>query len=91
MAFQKGHKKIGGKQKGTIQKPRISDYLTKSQVDTLVLKAYEMAENGNETMLKFVLEQNFGKAPQAMEVSGKDGQSLVITFDEAFKQRYEEK
>lgn len=70
MPFIKG--KTGnpnGRPKGSGMKPRLSDYLTESQVKKLIAKAYEMAENGNEKMLQFVLEHNFGKAAQSMDIT----------------------
>lgn len=83
MAFQKGVSgNPKGKPKGAISKPRISDYLTKEQIDALVKKAYSMARRGNEVMLKFVLEQNFGKAMQPVE--GEMKGNITITFDTAF-------
>lgn len=35
-----------------------------------------MAKDGNETMLKFVLEQVFGKAAQQLEIGGKEDKPL---------------
>lgn len=73
-------KKFGGKQegagrpKGSTTKPRLSDHLTKEQVDTLVAKAFSMAAGGDSVMLKFVLEQHFGKAIQPL--GGPDGKEL---------------
>lgn len=83
MAFKKGQSgNPKGKPKGATTKPRLSDYLSEEQVTTLVAKAIELASNGNETMLKFVLEQNFGKAMQPVEGDLKG--NLTVTFDNAF-------
>lgn len=77
-------KKFGGKQegagrpKGSTTKPRISDYLTQEQVDKLVVKAFEMAESGNEKMLAFVLDHHFGKAAQA--ITGPDGGPVEFSW-----------
>lgn len=81
----KGGKQPGaGRPKGSLTKPRLSDFLTKEQVDSLVAKAQEMALSGNETMLKFILEQHFGKAMQPVE--GQLSGNLTITFDNSFKE-----
>ena len=83
MAFQKGHKPMGGRPKGSISKPRFSDYITEKEVNTLIKKAFALAQKGNETMLKFCLEQHFGKALQPVE--GEFKGELVLKFDESFK------
>ncbi len=86
MAFKKGQSgNPAGKPKGATSKPKLSDYLTKDQVDSLVKKAFQMAERGNETMLKFVLEQNFGKAvqPTDMNIVG----DMFISFDPVFDKK----
>lgn len=82
MAKRGGRQPGAGRPKGSTTKPRISDYLTEKQLDKLVKKAYSMAEAGNEAMLKFVLEQKFGKAiqPTDMNIVG----DLTINFDPAF-------
>lgn len=68
MAFKKGQSgNPAGKPKGATTKPRLSDYLSKDQVDNLVKKAYELAATGNTDMIKFILDHNFGKAPQALD------------------------
>lgn len=82
MAFQKGHPPMGGRPKGATTKPRFSDYVTEDQVKKMISKAIEMAGEGNETMLKFCLEQHLGKAMQPVEGDFKT--SLNITFDNAF-------
>lgn len=70
--------KKGGRPKGSTTKPRISDYLTEKKVEGLVQKAYEMASIGDTVMLKFVLEQHFGKAPQAVDLTT-GGEAISIT------------
>lgn len=59
--------KKGGRPKGSLSKPRLADFLTKSDVQELVGKALELAKIGNAEMLKFVLDHNFGKAPQSID------------------------
>ncbi len=83
MAFQKGHKKVGGRPKGSTTKPRFSDYITEKDVRKLVSSALILAKGGNDIMLKFCLEQHFGKAIQPMEGDFKG--EIKLVFDESFK------
>lgn len=79
-----GRQPGAGRPKGSVTKPRLSDYLSEEQVTLLVSKALELGAAGDSTMLKFVLEQHFGKAIQPVE--GKVEGNLTITFDNAFVQ-----
>lgn len=85
MAGKGGRQPGAGRPVGSTTKPRLSDCLTKEQIDTLVKKAFSMAEAGNEAMLKFVLEQNFGKAiqPTDMNIIG----DMYISFDPVYKKK----
>lgn len=81
----KGGRQPGaGRPKGATSKPRISDYMTEKEVKQLVAKVKEMAFNGNESMIKLLVEQHFGKPLQP--VGNPDGTNLTITFDTAFKE-----
>ena len=77
-----GKQPRAGRPKGSTTRPRLSDFLNKEQVDALVGKAIELATTGNETMLKFILEQHFGKAIQPVEGDIKG--NLTIKFDNSF-------
>lgn len=80
----KGGKREGaGRKKGSITKPRFSDYVSESDVEKLVKKAMELAKNGDTTMLKFVLEHQFGKAMQPVE--GNLTGNFSLSFDNTFK------
>lgn len=59
--------KKGGRPKGSTTKPRLSDYLTAEDVKSLVAKALDLAKAGSPDMLKFILDHNFGKAPQSID------------------------
>jgi len=68
----------GGRPKGATTRPQLRDQLTPQRITALVKKAEEMANNGDPTMLKFLLEQVYGKAVQPL---GNDGdQPLKIAI-----------
>ena len=70
MPFKKGQSgNKNGRPIGSTTKPRISDNLTPEQIESLIEKARDMASKGDTNMLKFILEQHFGKAPQAMDIT----------------------
>lgn len=76
-------KNKGGRPKGSTTKPRIADYLSEDEVLAIVSKAKELALQGNESMIKMLVEQKFGKAIQPVE--GEFKANLTIKFDESFK------
>jgi hypothetical protein len=55
-----------GRPAGSTTVPRLRDALTKEQVEALVQKALDKANDGDSLLLKFMLEQIFGKAPQPL-------------------------
>jgi hypothetical protein len=82
-------KRDRGRPKGSYSKPQIRDYIGNPDIKALTEKAVEMAKAGDPTMLKFVLEQIYGKAPQSVDLNG--GLELNITFDDAFKSAFKTK
>lgn len=80
----------GGKRKGSGRKPGVSkvtqlkrtiqDYITEDEVKSLIDTAKEQAKEKPELM-KFLLEQVFGKAAQTIEHSG----NVNFTLEELFK------
>jgi hypothetical protein len=58
-----------GRKKGSTTRPQLRDILTKEQIDALVAKGLEKAEAGDSLILKFLLEQVFGKAPQGIDLT----------------------
>ena len=50
--------------------------LTQKQIDALVAKGLKKAHAGDSILLKFMLEQVFGKAPQPL--TGADGGAIEI-------------
>lgn len=55
-----------GRPVGSTTLPKLRDQLTDAQVNTLVKTAVEKAEAGDSILLKFMLEQIYGKAPQPL-------------------------
>ncbi len=55
-----------GRKPGVTNRPQLRDMLTQEQIDALVTKGIEKADAGDSLMLKFMLEQIFGKAPQPL-------------------------
>lgn len=75
----------GGRPKGSTTKPKISDYITDEEVQSIIATAKAKALEGDTKLLTFILEQIFGKAPQSIEANMQG--SLVISFDPAFTEK----
>ena len=69
-----------GRPKGSTTRPQIRDYFTDKDIKNLVAKAKEKAEEGNDAMLRTLLEQIFGKPAQALELQGKDGEPITVNI-----------
>ena len=79
----------GGKRPGSGRKPgvskateikrKIQEYFSEEDVKEFIELAKEQAKTKPELM-KFLLEQIFGKAPQRVEVTGEDGQPILIKW-----------
>lgn len=83
MAFKKGQSgNPAGKPKGTYTKPRFSDFLKEGDLDKVIAKALQMAIDGNEGMMKLVIEHSLGKPMQPVE--GSFSGDLVLSFDKTF-------
>jgi hypothetical protein len=77
----------GGKREGSGRKPglskvmllkrKIQEFFSDEEVSELVEEVKRQARKKPELM-KFLLEQLFGKAPQRMELTGKDGKPLFL-------------
>ena len=81
--------KSRGRPFGSKSKPQIRDYVTEKEVKSLVLKAKKLASEGNESLLKFLLEQVFGKAPQHIDATLGITFSLKNLLGEATKEKSE--
>ena len=68
-------KNKGGRPPGSTTKPRLADHLSHDEIMAIVNKAKELAIKGNENMIKLIVEQHFGKAAQAVDVTS-DGEKI---------------
>lgn len=59
-----------GRKPGVTNRPQLRDMLSQKQIDALVARGIEKADAGDSLMLKFMLEQIFGKAPQPLTGDG---------------------
>lgn len=84
----KGGKQPGaGRPKGSTTRPQIRDYFTDEDIRNLVKRAKEKADEGNDTMLRTLLEQVFGKPAQALELQGKNGEAIKIEISETIAKK----
>lgn len=74
-----GFRPGGGRPKGSTNKLNFRDFINRKDIDRLVKLAIKQAETKPE-LLKFVLEQSFGKAPQRVELTGEDGAPVGIVM-----------
>lgn|SRR3990167_3127925 len=68
----RGGKRVGsGRKKGSTSsvRPKIVDFVTKKEVRELVRVAKTQAKEGKPDLLKFLLEQIFGRAPQGIDLT----------------------
>lgn len=61
---------------------KFNDYVTEEQIEAVMASAVADAMNGKPEMMKFVLEQVFGKATQRQEHTGVDGTALIFQIAE---------
>lgn len=81
----KGGKRPGagrkpGVSKATQIKRKIQEYFSEEDVKEFIALAKQQAKTKPELM-KFLLEQIFGKAPQQVELTGKDGEPITIRWE----------
>ncbi len=79
--------KKGGRPKGTFTRPQIRDFFTEEDIRNLIEDAKKKAQEGDATILRTLIEQIFGKPAQALELQGKDGESIKIEISEAIAKK----
>lgn len=79
-------KNLGGRPKGVSNKLRVTDFFNGDERDQLINAAKQKAlVDGDKDMIKFCWEQLFGKATNRTEITGAEGEALIISFDKALK------
>lgn len=73
MPFKKGDPNINrrGRKKGFSNRPKITDHMTDEQIKEIADKAYSNAIAGDSQLIKFILEQVYGKAQQTVDMTSK--------------------
>ena len=71
-----------GRPKGATTRPQLRDHMSLKEIKELVATAKKKAKQGDTNLLKFLLEQVFGKAVQP--IGNDDGQPLIVKFDSVF-------
>lgn len=70
--------KKGGRPKGSTTRPKITDHMSMEAIQELAEKALKRAmddEKPDNMLVRFILEQVYGKAPQSMDVTS-GGQTI---------------
>ena len=75
-------KNKGGRPFGSTTRPQLRDFISKEDVKKIINEAKKKAKEGDTTMLRFILEQIFGRAIQP--IGTEDGKPLIVKFDIAF-------
>lgn len=75
--------KSKGRPLGSKTKQQIGNFITKEEVVELMEVAKKKAKEGDTVLMKFLLEQVFGKAIQPVE--GNFGGTLKLEFDKTFQ------
>jgi len=66
---------------------KFTDYVSEEEIESVMASALAEAMNGKPEMMKFVLEQVFGKATQRQEHTGADGTALIFQIAESIAQK----
>lgn len=72
-----GIREGAGRPRGTYNKPRFADFVTPEDVQRLIKKALEMAENGDSAMMRHVLDHCVGRPTQPTDITT-NGEKLNI-------------
>lgn len=77
---------VPGRPKGSKTRPQLRDFISEDEVKKIIAEAKKKAREGDTGMLKFILEQIFGKAVQPME--GKlEGEFIINISEKIAKKR----
>lgn len=64
-----GIREGAGRPRGTYSKPRFADFVTPEDIQRLIQKALEMAENGDSAMMRHVLDHSLGRPTQPTDIT----------------------
>ena len=70
-----GKREGAGRKVGSTVRPQLRDYYSEDEIKAIVTDLKKRAKK-DDVLFKVQLEQIFGKAPQALELTGKDGKDL---------------
>jgi len=67
---------------GATTRPQIRQFMNDDDIRDIMKVAISKAKKGDAIMAKFLLEQNFGRAPQSMDITsgGKELQPILVKF-----------
>jgi len=74
-----------GRPAGSKTRPQLRDFIDEKERKALIKKAKTMATNGDSGMMKWILDQIFGKAVQPL--GNEEGKEFKILFDNAFNKK----
>lgn len=81
MAGQNGGARPGsGRKPGVSNRPKLSEYMTKEQIDDYIAQYLKMAKENPKVMVH-VIDNLIGKAPQSLDIRG-EILSKFIKLDE---------
>lgn len=70
---------------------KIQAYFNDAEIEEMVLLLKERIKDPkNISLLQFAVEQIFGRAAQRIEMSGKDGQPIMVLCDPVAYERYKQ-
>ncbi len=86
IAANKINAKKGGRKKGysAIAAEKIREYIAQrlgEELPPIVAKAVEQARAGDDRARNWLTDRGLGKAPQSVELTGKDGSALIPKSD----------
>lgn len=83
-----GYREGSGRKKGVAQKPKIMDSMSPDEIQALIAVTIQKAMDGDANLMKFLLEQYWGKATQQIDTPD-IANAMQIIFDNAFTHRSE--
>lgn len=76
-----------GRKPGSVTKLKIRDYVSQDQVDELVELLIKKVKEGDPVLMKFLVEQLFGKAAQSLDLTSGEEKLGVMLVEIIGKQK----